>query len=61
MNIKKYLKKREKILERMIWVGCNPDNPELLKKQSEEGFKLIKDLNQLNKEFMEEKINEKYT
>jgi len=59
MNIKKYLKEREKILERMIWVGCNPDNPELFKKQAEDGFKLMGELTKLDYEFIKEEKNER--
>jgi len=41
MNREEFIQKRNNIIERMLWVGCNPDNKELYKKQSEEGFKLM--------------------
>ena len=50
--IEEFLIKRREILERMLWVGCNPDNPELYKKQYEEGFKLMIELNNLKNEYM---------
>ena len=27
--------------ERMIWIGCNPEDPEMYKKQCDDGFGLM--------------------
>lgn len=40
-------------IEQMIWVGCNPDNPELFKKQASEGFKLMAENSKLWREYYE--------
>jgi len=51
MDIDEYNKKRNDIIERMFWVGCNPDNPEMFKKQAKEGFKLMEEMSDLYKTF----------
>ncbi|KKN76303.1 hypothetical protein LCGC14_0371550 [marine sediment metagenome] len=52
MKFEEYMKTRSEIIERMLWIGCNPDNPDLFKEQSEEGFKLMGELNNLTKQFI---------
>jgi len=48
-----FWQKRAMIQEEMLWVGCNPGNPEMFKKQSEEGFRLMVESGKLAKEYLE--------
>ena len=48
-----FWQKRAAIQDEMIWVGCNPGNPQLYKKQCEEGFRLINKMNKLVREYLE--------
>lgn len=50
---KEFWMKRGHIQDEMIWVGCNPSNPEMFEKQAEEGFKLMHKLGILAKEYLE--------
>lgn len=45
--------KRAMMQEEMIWIGCNPDNPEMFKRQAEEGFRLMGKMSLLVKEYLE--------
>jgi len=48
-----FWQKRAAIQDEMIWVGCNPGNPQLYKKQREEGFALMGKMNRLAREYLE--------
>jgi len=43
-----YINQKREIMEKMFWVGSNPDDVELYKKQAEEGFKLMDELKLLD-------------
>lgn len=51
MKIEEYWKKYNSIKERMFWVGCGT------KEQAEEGFKLMREMSELNKKFLKESNN----
>ena len=49
--LKEYFQKRAEIHEEMLWIGCNPSDPELCKRQAEEWFKKMCELNELGREY----------
>ena len=53
---REFWRKRADIIEEMFWVGCNPEDQKMFKKQAEDGFKLMFKMSKLAKEYME-KIN----
>ena len=56
-----YFQKRADIHEEMLWIGCNPSDPEIFKKQSEEGFKKMYELNELGREYQKKIEDAKVT
>ena len=55
--IREFFQKRAAIQDEILWVGCNPSIPEMYKKQCEEGFKLMRKMNDLAIEY-NKKLNE---
>jgi len=55
--LREFMEKRAIIKEEMVWIGCNPSDPELYKKQSDEGFRLMVKLGKLMIEY-DKKIRE---
>lgn len=49
MKNNEYMKRREDIIERMFLVGCGT------KEQAEEGFRLMEEMNELNKKYITRK------
>lgn len=46
-----FMQKRAYIQEEMLWIGCNPDNPEMFKQQSRAGFEKMHELSRLAVEY----------
>lgn len=57
--LKEWHEKRFEMQEKTLWIGCNPDDPELFKKQADEGFKLMIEFSNYTKEILN-KINEAF-
>jgi hypothetical protein len=38
--------------EKIIWIGCNPSNPEMFKQQADDGFKLMFEFSKYTHEMM---------
>ena len=46
-----FMQKRAIIQDEILWVGCNPSNPEMFKQQCEEGFNLMDKMSRLACEY----------
>jgi len=43
--LNEWWQKRAELQEKIIWIGCNPSEPEIYKKQVEETLALLRDFN----------------
>ena len=50
--LRKFIQDRANMQERMLWIGCNPSNPEIFKKQTEEGFKVMMEMSNLARKYI---------
>lgn len=55
--LKEWFEKRFEMQEKTLWIGCNPDDPEMFKKQATEGFQLMIEFSNYTKEILN-KIDE---
>ena len=49
--LREFMTKRANLQEEIIWIGCNPSDPEMFKKQAEEGFMAMRKMSELAVEY----------